>query len=376
MGGRGPLTLLLFWLGLGGDGNVGAWWSGVLFLLAALFALDRAAEARRTASERRGWGALAAALAFLSFDEIASLHEFLTARGELYLAPMGVVGLGLVAYALARLRRAGAALGKLFLGFGLLATVPAQELVQHAVEWNNDWIYGARACLEEGTEIAGALALLAATSGGLLRIRVGRDTFASLVWLGRPLFWLAAVALPSSAAMAVYFNFPGMANWLAAALFLACALLAARGAAAQREPRVLWAMALYFFASLGANAVRPDWDPTVLGLHLNLRGFYFGALLLAAPWVLSTGEPWHRRAFWLALAGCTLAAALLPLRPYVVWTNWPPMIALLCFYVELSALMRLRAAPLAPLAADAGAAAVATAQRAPPRAGATVTPPV
>jgi hypothetical protein len=358
LGGSSPLTLFLYWLGLGGERNVGAWWSGVLFLLGTVFALDRFTEAWRPKGERRGWAALAAALALLSFDELAGLHEFLSARGQLYLVPLGLLGAGLVVYAFVQLHRAKVPLHMLLFGFSLLATVPLQEYVQWARDWPSSWIYGARALVEEGTEIAGALALLAATSGGLLRLRIGRETFASLVSLGMPMLWLAVAALPAVAVAVRGFNLPGAPNWLGTALFLACAALAVRGAAARGEPSLLWAAAWYLLASLGANAVRPDWDPAVLGYTINLRGLYFGSLLLAAPCVLSPGEPWRRRVFWLALAGCTLLGAFV-LPPLVVWSTWPPTVALLCFYVEISAAMRLRAAvaQAAPAATSRSAAA-------------------
>jgi hypothetical protein len=343
LGGTGTLTQLLYWLGLGGERNVGAWWSGVLFLLAALFALDRWAETWRPKIERRGWAALSAVLALLSVDEVMALHEFLSARSQLYLIPPGLLGAGLVAYALLQLQRAKVPMRKLLLGFTLLATVPLQEFLQFSREWPNAWVYGARAFVEEGTEIVGALALLAATSGGLLRIRVGRETFASLVRLGTPLLWLAVAALPAVAVAVRGFNLPGAPNWLGTALFLGCAALAVRRSAERAEPRLLWAAALYLAASFGANAVRPDWDPLVLGHTVNLRGLYFGSLLLAAPWILSPGERWSRRGVWLALAGCTLLGAFV-LPPLVVWSTWPPTLALLCFYIELLAAVPLRSA--------------------------------
>jgi len=44
--------------------------------------------------------------------------------------------------------------------------------------------------------------------------------------------------------------------------------------------------------------------------------------------------PWHQRAFWLALAGATLSAAFVLLRPQLVWSTWPPTVALLCFFID------------------------------------------
>jgi hypothetical protein len=341
LGGRGLITTLLFTFGLSGEGNVGAWWSGMLFLLAAVFALGRAADARRTPPERRGMLALAAALVLLSFDEVAWLHEFLASRNQLYLAPLGAAGVGLVAYALRQLQRANIPLRTLLLGFALLATVPLQELVHVTQEWRNPWVYGARALVEEGTEIAAALVLLHATSGGLLRLRAsGPNAFAALAQFGLPLSWLAVTALALAVAATSTLNLTGVINWVGSSLFLLCALLAVRSGRPRRDSAA-WAKAgLYLLASVGANAVRPDWDPVVLGHAVNLRGVYFGALFFAAAWMFSSGSSWHRRALWLALAGTTWLAAVAVLRPQLVWSTWPPTIALLCFYAEIAAAMR------------------------------------
>ena len=343
--GHGTLSVILFLFGFGGDGNIGAWWSGMLFLLSAVFALDCSVDGQRTRTERRGWAGLAAALALLSFDEVATVHEFLSGYGYLYLAPLGVLGLSLVAYALTKLRRANVPLRTLFVAFGLLATVPLQELVQWNIEWNNPWVYGARALVEEGTEIAAALLLLTFTSGGLLRLRVRSETFGALVSRGTPLLWAALVALPLAAAAAYALSWRGPANWFGAALFLGCALLVARGAAMRREPLVLAAAAgLYLLASVGSNFVSLNWDPPIFGYPVNLRGAFFGSLLLAAPFVLAAGQPWGRqRLFWFAPAACTLAAAVALPQPSVIWSSWPMTIALLCFFIELSGALRLRA---------------------------------
>jgi hypothetical protein len=298
----------------------------MLFLLSAVFALDRSVEAQRTGTERRGWAALAAALALLSLDEVASLHEFLSDYSNLYLAPLGLLGLTLAGYALTNLRRADVPLRNLLFAFGLLATVPFQELVQWSVEWSNSWVYGTRALVEEGTEITAALLFMAVTSGGLLQLRIRPETFASLVLRGVPLLCVALGALP----------------WVGAGLFMACALLVARGAALRREPLLLAGVALYLLASVGSNFINAAWDPPLFGQPVNLRGLFFGSLLLAAPWVLAAGQCWRQRLFWFAPAGCTLVAAFV-VQPQAVWSTWPMTLGLLCFYIELSAAVRLPA---------------------------------
>jgi hypothetical protein len=343
LAGRELLSLILFTAGLSGESNVGAWWSGMLFFLAGVFALDRAAIVLRT-DEGRGWAALAAALLLLSLDEVAWLHEWLIARGRPYLLmSLGMLGLGLVVFSLAHLQRARLPLRTLLLGFALLATVPLQQLFQAAHVTTNPWTYGALIALEEGTEIAAALVLLAVTSGGVRRFEADRpEPFVCFVRFGAPLLWLCIGALPFAVAAMYALNLTGATNWLGATLFMSCALLAWR-AAAQGDGRARAKTAVYLLASLGAVAVRPDWDPVVLGEHVNVRGLYFGALLLTAS-TLVADAAWRHRAFWLALAAATLLAAFVLLRPQWIWSTWPPTVALLCFCIEVRAAVRLQAA--------------------------------
>src|SRR5690554_1622071 len=65
--GDGPTTRILFLIGLGGENNVGAWWSGMLLLLASVFAFDGFLNGGKPKAERRAWLALAVALFMLSF---------------------------------------------------------------------------------------------------------------------------------------------------------------------------------------------------------------------------------------------------------------------------------------------------------------------
>ena len=163
--GRGALSTLLYWIGLAGENNVGAWWSGMLLLLAAAFALDGAAARNMRRAERSAWLALAAALLILSFDEVASLHEFLVTAGLEYIAVLAVPLAALIGYAWLELLRSGQRRVSLLLllAFVLLGTVPLQEYIQHSREWPNPVVYGLRAAIEEGIELVAMLQLVAVT---------------------------------------------------------------------------------------------------------------------------------------------------------------------------------------------------------------------
>jgi hypothetical protein len=99
---------------------------------------------------------------------------------------------------------------------------------------------------------------------------------------------------------------------------------------------------------------------------VNLRGIYFGAFLLAAAWVMARGRPWSERGFWLALGALTSLAAFEFARPELIWSTWPPAVALLCFLSEVTAVRARATTPSAPI--DSGGGPVAS-NRPPPFAG-------
>jgi hypothetical protein len=328
LAGHGALSRGLFWIGLGGENNLGAWWAGMLFLLPAAFALDGYCDGAKPVTERRGWAALGAALLLLSFDETASLHEHLGALGVWHLAPLGALGGAVTVYSLVLLRRARLPIAGLLAAFALLAVVPLQEYLQLTREWTDPFFYGLRAFVEEGTEIVAALIFVAVTSKNCS----AREPFAALVRLRAPLLAAAAVALPFATAVVAseYRNPAGPASWLAASLFFACALLAVRRGAAER--RVGWRIACYVAASAASNAVSPTWDPAVLGQAMSLRGLTFAVLTAALLPAMGHGR--LSRTPWGALAAGAFAAALVWPSARLLWSAWPAALALLCYFAE------------------------------------------
>ena len=353
-----PIANLLFWVGLGGEDNIGAWWSGMLLALAGFLAFDGFFDATKPPAERRGWLALGFALLLLSFDEIASLHEHLSQLGRAYLAVLGVTGLSVASYALGQLHRARAprrTLAMLLLAFGLLATVPFHELLQHQLQWDNQILYGLRAVLEEGTELAASLTFISvvrATSASVLRgsqdflLALVRDrrvvTFtALLLW---PVLTAATLALPPPG---------GPADWLASTLFLGCALLAVRAGAlhGRLDWRALSVVLFYVAASAAATAVKFQWHPLVLGTRVSIRGIAFALLLATAVAVLKTNGRRLKPSHVLLAAAVIGGSAIAWPSSEILWCGLPPLLALWLYAIESRTAERRETAPVvvAPL---------------------------
>ena len=128
--GNGLLSTVLFKIGLGGENNFGAWWSGMLLLLGAVLAFDGYRLYDRSVHQRRGWLALAFILLILSFDEVAALQE------GMHIVPYAAVGLTMLGFAVIELivghtdRRA---VVLILVSFGLFGTIAIQEYFQHAL---------------------------------------------------------------------------------------------------------------------------------------------------------------------------------------------------------------------------------------------------
>jgi succinate-acetate transporter protein len=361
---HGAWSTLLFELGYAGENNVGAWWSGMLLLLSAVLAVDGYLCAEKAPAERRGWLALSAVLLMLSFDEIASVHE---AIGLRHIVPFGLAGLAVTSYALIELHRGGVSMKRLAIivaAFALFGTVGLQEKIQHLLVWRNEWVYGARALLEEGIEIIGMLMLLGVTRSNTARMLAADrpDAFAAIARFRAPLLGTAFVLAPVMTAATYVLPYPGgPADWLAGSLYLLCALLVVRRfALSGSAPTAALVVLLLFYlvASAGSNAVDLEWDPAVLGTRVGVRGVYLALLLFAsAPILRANGR--HVGA-WPILGGALalLAAAEWP-ESQLIWCLAPALLAVAFFASESKvvavATTGARADTVDALAAGAGA---------------------
>lgn len=180
---------------LGAEDNLGAWYSSLLLLAVSLawltcFLLD----AQR--AWRFGWLILAALFLALSLDEAGSFHERLGAlpgRNQLQVVaiPLAVVGLFMTAFGWVRLRQSWRGVALLVLAFAMYASVPLQEhlieVLRGAGRYGASWHSNAvDVVLEEGSELLGTLAFLAAALAYVHDLAVRRGYAAPGVWLEAP----------------------------------------------------------------------------------------------------------------------------------------------------------------------------------------------
>lgn len=348
----GRLEVGLRLLTLSVENNAGAWFSSMLLLLIALHAWDGVARHRATAPRvARAWAAISAILVFLSFDELASLHERLMDLGvalglgkwALLLILAGAIGLAFLR-AIAALWAGGSAHRRdaagLLLGFGLLGTIVVQEYAEHQSNWQFAWQQALRVALEEGTELAGMVVLLAVAmrNSGPFRAE-GRPFLAALDDLRRPLLVAGLVAAPvlAYATGLVEADKRGRpADWVAAAAFALAALWLLRPSLAQgRRDRIAsLAAGLCLLASVASVRWRAGITVEILGMEVAIRL----AVVLALGLLIAALSPGRARQGGLMLLLAGAASLVTP-------AGWP--VYLLGELAGLAMLATL-AAPTAP----------------------------
>lgn len=223
---------------LGTENNLGAWWSGILLLLASVYAFDGYfAYKDRDASAGYGWITLSVILFLLSIDEIGSLHErILVGNSWLAVLPFALVLVAGITYVIRSLWRNAEQRKIVFwiaLGFCVLATVPVQEELGDRFQSWGDY-RSVRIMLEEGTELFAILILLKASmssSYSVHRNGFAPPVFQVLTVYHKYLLITALIAAPVFAYMTALLtdHFRGHpADWLAAGGFLFAGLVIAR----------------------------------------------------------------------------------------------------------------------------------------------------
>jgi hypothetical protein len=192
--------------------------------------------------------------------------------------------------------------------------------------------------LEEGTEVIAMLLFVSATRASSASLwRASNDVLVAPVQWRRRISAAAALLWPVLTAATFLLPSPGgPADWLAALLFLICALLAIRMAMhrGRIDPRLMALLAVYIGASVAANAASFEWNPLLLGVPVNLRGIVFALLLVAA------GAAEHVNGRRINLARCSLIAVVLAASAVVwptsqlLWCALPPAFALWLYSIE------------------------------------------
>jgi len=337
---HGVLSRLLFWFGLGGENNFGAWWSGMLLLISAMQAYDGFGDPDNLPGARRGWLVMSAILLALSFDEVASLHEFLSADKS-YLLVFGVTGALLLAYSVSQLALSNVPwriLTLILLSFTLFGSVGLQEMYQASRTWNDPVTYGVRALIEEGTEIAGMLILIFATRANT-RVLLNKHHPDALIAATRgklPLIVAVGALVPIMAGATFILPYPGgPADWLAAGTYLLCAARVLHpiliGTEVLRQRTVLL-LGFYLIASALSNGLKLSWTPEIFGGPISIRGLGNAGLLLTANVVFRMGG--RRTTIWFYPTAVAVLAASFWSTSQLLWCTIPGCLALWMFALE------------------------------------------
>lgn len=344
---------LLRQLSMGGENNVGAWWSGAILFLGALYCLDGAFSTTVSARSRRGWTAFALIMLALSFDELSSLHEFIASDGLKNLVPIGSLCVLFFFFAVHQLISGGTSkhtIVPVLIAFSLFATVPLQEYFQHAIEWNSRIVYGVRAAIEEGTEICAAIMLLVAIAknnrGGLLR-----PTMHDIVLnpsFRRMILLISVLSIPPTVAGSFILPHPGgPADWLASAIFLLCAVTAYRAASIENQGinrSAIMLAIVYVCASAMSSAIRLKYQIDLPNLQLSMRAIFFAVLILGSIPLLRRAGRYPPIVLMVVSAGLLLLEGMRP-EAQVVWRSVPALVAVAYFWIESRALVEANRAP-------------------------------
>lgn len=337
-------TLLLPWLpgsvvavlrifNLREESNLGALWSAMLLLLAAMHAFDGWLLHRgQHRSVARAWLLLSAALIALSFDETGSFHERFTWLG---LLPIALLFGSMFAYTVVVLfrqpeHRASAIM--ICVAFFLFGSVALQEVIEHAVNWP-DYLRSVRAAVEEGTELLAMVVLVRATmpnTQGMLGESPERNTPAfDAVLVGRtPLAFVGVLAAPVIAYVAISldqsYTAHGVATeWPVAACFFLATLGALRpvystGASIGWRG---WGVAGIGALGCGASILH---ESSVLAVSV------FSILAIAAA-LLWAGDPRYRWGMYLPVTALIVAC----LSVAYLWVDDPLVPPIMIQYVAL-----------------------------------------
>ena len=343
------LARRLFSVGL--ENNIGAWWSGVLLVLAAVHSFDGFRRYREQGSAKLAlaWLVIAGVLVGLSLDEVGSLHERVGQRGGWWaLLPFGVVIVVAVSWASWQMWSSTSerrSIKLIAVAFALFAATAGNEYLEHALEWPA-WLRPWRAGFEEGLELVGMLILISVAmrhSGGAFREAIPGEASRPCLWMSHSmpggLLLAAAAVAPFFAVLSAGLTDTHRgrpADWLAMTMFLLAALAAwrsvLRAKTPERYPGRVGVGVLLLLASAASVAIYPQWQVDLTFAQFNARLLVICILLLGiASFAWMREHPGALRAtyVWLGAAGlsCVLAMTAQALPVQQLATQWLAVLA-------------------------------------------------
>lgn len=328
------------------ENNFGAWWSGILLLLASIHAFDGFfLHRKKQPSVAYAWASVSAVLLLLSLDEIGSIHErvdsLLHLGSWLSLLPFALILLSALAYGLLTLWRVPEQRQRvvwIVVAFTLLASVALQEYLEHHSQWWGPYS-SLRVVIEEGSELLGMLILLKVSMGNtfgifqqkensgqpVLQILASFRTYLLVIGvLSAPVLAYVTAALPDQQR-----GHP--ADWLAAAGFLCAGLVIARRffESGKHIGWGSWVLSITCWAmSAAAIAISPEIDP-----QKKFFVLYFVSLLICVIWILHAKQ---NKAFYWVPATVVIVMSVLSLIDtslFLIYLLYP-LVSLLTYYIN------------------------------------------
>ncbi|MGB6220634.1 hypothetical protein [Haloferula sp.] len=311
-------SVILNRFSLARENNIGSWWSGTLLALGGIYAFDGFALLRKKdPAAAKSWLFIGVLLIALSADEVGSIHERQSKVTQalglgtwLVRIPVGLFIAGMLAKAMLNFWKSPHVplhtFVLMFIGFGMMGTVPFQELLEGRLPWDGQAVKALRTGLEEGTEVLSMLILMRGcmTQSCELALTRAFSTNSAFTVLRKMRFLTPIVALVIAPLLALFTASLGDQNrgrpsdWFASLTFLAAGLVLI-APAFRRLSAVSWQIrslaTVCFLASLMVVSINPVRVIMMGETVLNLRMVLLASFIILGGLIRVTPDTAHQR---------------------------------------------------------------------------------